>query len=101
LVQAEPVRLLVVEVLKVQKVRSVALFRRLAVVQGQTQVQKAATARPVEEAVVVLDQEFQLWNDLVMTAELAHSVTRLAVAEDFPPSAVMQSQLPEELVETA
>jgi hypothetical protein len=101
LVQAEPVRLLVVEALKVQKVRSVELFRRLAVARERILGQKEAMARQVEEAVVVQAQEFQSQKNSGTTAGPVHSVTLREAAEAIRRSEEIRRQPPEELVETA
>ena len=53
------VQSLVVEVLKDQKVKSVASFRPLVVVQVLTPVQKVATVHQVVVAVVVLARVYQ------------------------------------------
>jgi hypothetical protein len=89
LVLVAQVRLLAVEVLKDQKVRSVASFRRLAVARERILVIKVAMVGQVVAAVVVLDQEFQLWNDLVMTAGLVLLVAQQVVAADILRSAVI------------
>jgi hypothetical protein len=75
------VRLLVVEVLKAQKWRSVASFRLLAVVQVLIPVRKAVTVRQVVAAVVVLAQACQSQTNLVMTAGVVLLVMRLAVMQ--------------------